>query len=698
MNGANSDSPSLRAFGRWRFDAGTGDLSDGTTTTRLEPQVARLLEYFLAHQDTLISRDELMAAVWDGRIVSDDAINRCISILRQALSPDDRNAYIETVVRRGFISHFPPALAEAEAEAEAEPSAQRPRRSKPWALGALAGVAALVIFGALRMLGDAPPPEPTAGRTGVPMVAVLPFISAGLAGDSEFFAGGIHDDLLTRLAQLQSIQVISRTSVYEYRDSQRNIREIGRELGADAILEGGVQQVGDQIRINVQLIDAHSDVHLWAQQYDRELTPANIFDIQAEIARSVASALDATLTQQDTAQLATLPTQNMAAYRAYHEAMKLRDAETIGGPGYIAALERAVTLDPQFVRAWAELAGSLSFANFRRQDPESIQRLEDMLERIRALAPQSSEYLIAQAYYTYYVLKDHPRAYELIQRARSLRPSDIHVLELRGWIQRRLGDFDGLIDTRRQARALDPKNPGWTIRLVLGLIMAHRYDEAAGELENTPVEDFQLAVLRSWLRVRDHGEPGRLLEDLVALQTEYGMEANPFELWEAHIAARDYAGAAALLEAPPAAGRPDFNDLRIATDHFLGQQDRLAPLLVEERARLEQRRDAGAPDLSLYLPMAFITAMEGDAAETERLVRTWLREVSRDLAELYNGRHYACRFLGLAGAAPAAVDCLRSGLAEPSLVMPFLEPQLPYYDAVRNDPGFIEFLAEIQGV
>src|SRR6056297_1240472 len=121
VNGSASVGPMPHEFGRWRFDAGTGDLFDGATTTRLEPQVARLLDYFLTRQDTLISRDELMAAVWDDRIVSDDAINRCISILRQRLTPDDRNAYIETVIRRGFISHFPPSL-EDPAPAEDSPS------------------------------------------------------------------------------------------------------------------------------------------------------------------------------------------------------------------------------------------------------------------------------------------------------------------------------------------------------------------------------------------------------------------------------------------------------------------------------------------------------------------------------------------------------------------------------------------------
>ena len=408
MNSADRDTAATHSFGRWRFDAGTGDLFDGTTTTRLEPQVAKLLDYFLHHQDTLISRDELIGAVWENRIVSDDAINRCISILRQALSPDDRNAFIETVVRRGFVCHFPPPPAES---AHAAPL---PRRKGFWILGAMAGGAALILYGAWRTFTDTAPTYPTPERQALPMVAVLPFVSAGLTDDSEFFSNGMHDDLLTQLAQLQFLRVISRTSVLGYRDSNQNIREIGRELGADAILEGGVQRVGDQIRINVQLIDAHSDGHLWAEQYDRELSPANIFDVQAEIARAIASALHARLTEQDATRLSVLPTSNMAAYRAYHQAMGIRNSETIGASAYIAALEEAVALDPEFVRAWAELAGSLSYVNIARQDPDSIQRLEEILAQIRALAPQSAEYLIAQAYYTYYILKDYPRAYELI--------------------------------------------------------------------------------------------------------------------------------------------------------------------------------------------------------------------------------------------------------------------------------------------
>jgi len=706
-----SEIPSGQAFGCWRFDAETGNLSDGTTTVRLEPQVARLLDYFLAHQETLISRDELMAAVWDNRVVSDDAVNRCISILRQKLSPGDRNAYIETVVRRGFISHFPPPPARVipaqDSVHDSAPVVRQAIGSRRLAFGAAAVVAALALalFGALRMIGDPAGPVNIANRIGTPMVAVLPFVTEGFSGDSAFFANGMHDDLLTRLAQLESLRVISRTSVSEYRDSDMNIREIGRQLGADTILEGAVQRVGEQIRVNVQLIDAGSDVHLWAQQYNRELTPANIFDIQAEIARSIASAMHSTLTLQDAAQLKVVPTENMAAYRSYHEAMELRSTDTMAAPGYIAAMERAVALDPGFVRAWAELAGSLSYIHLQRQDPESIRRLEDVLERVRVIAPQSAEYLIAQSYYLYYVLKDHDRALELIRQAQKLRPSDPQVLELQSWIQRRQADIAGMIESVRRARTLDPREPYWTRRLVAGLMLAHRYDEAMMELDNAPIETLDLSVLRSVLWVREHRQPGRMLDDLTAMQREYDVEADPFQLWDAHIAAREFDSAAAVLstmqtdDAWGSRGFPDIDLARIITRRFGDGNARDGSLLTELRAKLEDQDKAGVPDLEpgTYLVKAFVAAVEDDTAETERLIRTWFREVNRDLAELVIQRHHACRALGLAAAASAAVECLRSGLAEPSQVHPFLEPFLPYYDPIRNDPRYVEFLSEVQG-
>ncbi|MGI9263413.1 MAG: hypothetical protein ACR2QU_00700, partial [Gammaproteobacteria bacterium] len=313
---------------------------------------------------------------------------------------------------------------------------------------------------------------------GPPMVAALPFSSIGGGEDSEFFAAGVHDDLLTQMAQLQSIRVISRTSVMEYKDTERNIREIGEALRADVILEGGVQSAGDRIRINAQLIDANTDEHLWAETFDRELTPANIFEVQSEIARAITSSLQATLTEHDDKVLDVIPTENMAAYRAYHRAMEIERTEgSWMREHYREALEEAVALDPNFTTAWVELVQYFTHANyFFEHDPELTTKAEEIIERIRTLAPDSADYLAAQTYYVYYVLKDYERANKLISAAHALRPSDTDLLAVKTWIQRRQGDYEGRIETIRQIQELTPGDLGATGRLVLDLMMLHRYD------------------------------------------------------------------------------------------------------------------------------------------------------------------------------------------------------------------------------
>ena len=148
-------------------------------------------------------------------------------------------------------------------------------------------------------------------------IAVLPFDNRSARKDDEFFVDGVHDDILTQLAHISSLKVISRTSVLEYRDTTKNMKTIGEELGVGAILEGGVQRAGDHVRINMQLIDAATDEHLWAETFDRELTAANIFAIQTEIATRVATALRAALTTGERQRINTTPTDNLQAYEAY---------------------------------------------------------------------------------------------------------------------------------------------------------------------------------------------------------------------------------------------------------------------------------------------------------------------------------------------------------------------------------------------
>jgi TolB-like protein len=215
-------------------------------------------------------------------------------------------------------------------ESEAQASAAL-RLSDYLLLAALAAVLVAIIYGTVGTLVDLPLEGADAESTvraprssGEPMIGVLPFSYRGTGEDAAFFASGVHDDLLTQLSQLSALRVVSRTSVLAYADTTKKITEIGRELGADAILEGGVQLAGEQIRINAQLIDARTDEHLWAQTYDRKLTPENIFSVQSDIARAISAALEATLTPEESRALDVIPTRNMAAYRAFHEAMQTR--------------------------------------------------------------------------------------------------------------------------------------------------------------------------------------------------------------------------------------------------------------------------------------------------------------------------------------------------------------------------------------
>lgn len=195
--------------------------------------------------------------------------------------------------------------------------------------------------------------------TGTPSIAVLPFENRSANADDVYFVDGVHDDILTSLAKIGSMKVISRTSVEQFKDTQTPMPEIGRMLGVTSILEGGIQRAGERIRINVQLIDAATDEHLWADTYDRELTAENVFAIQSEIATVIANELQATLTPREEGRLAVVPTDDLEAYEAYM--LGSQRLQRRSGPAIEEAIEyfkNAVSLDPEFALAHIGLADS----------------------------------------------------------------------------------------------------------------------------------------------------------------------------------------------------------------------------------------------------------------------------------------------------------------------------------------------------
>ena len=347
-------------------------------------------------------------------------------------------------------------------------------------------------------------------------------------------------------------------------------------------------------------------------------------------------------------------------------------------------------------------------SNFGGDDPELTKRAEYALQKIREFAPASADYLIAQAYYTYYVLRDYERALMLIAQAEEKIPSDARLAALKAWIYRRKGDFESMAESLRQARSTDPRSPGWTIMLTRALLASHRYEDARLEVENSSFDNDWIASLGNLFRLRGHGHFDRWAEAEAEIHYEFEDDADPQDMWGMHIANRDFVAAEVLLNDFPEAEfnlsalDPFSNKLSAQAINywFLGHGEKLTEILSQLRTITDeaQSSDAGPSHYRSNLIRALIAAVEGNTEQTERFVRRWRRGAAEDLAELTNNRHLSCRALGMSGATRAAADCIRAGVEQPSFVMPFMEPFMPYYDGIRKHSEFVDMLAEINGM
>ena len=258
-----------------------------------------------------------------------------------------------------------------------------------------------------------------------PSVAVLPFENRSREADDAFFVDGIHDDILTQLTKVGALKVIARTSVEQFRDTKLTTREIGEKLGVTKVLEGGVQRAGDRVRINVQLIDAHTDAHLWADNYDRELNAANIFAIQSEVAAAIADALKATLTPAERKHLSAIPTKNLEAWETYQlgkQRMARRTTEALAdAEGFF---QQAIDRDPNFALAYVGLADTLLLqVGYGGVELEAvIARAKMLVAKAQSLDPGLAEAIVSSALLAE-ALNDPSRAEAEFRRAIELNPN-----------------------------------------------------------------------------------------------------------------------------------------------------------------------------------------------------------------------------------------------------------------------------------
>jgi serine/threonine protein kinase/Flp pilus assembly protein TadD len=299
-------------------------------------------------------------------------------------------------------------------------------------------------------------------------IAVLPFENLSADPDNAYFADGIQDEILTRLASIADLKVISRTSTQTYQSKPRNLREIAKQLGVANIVEGSVQKAADQVRVNVQLINAQTDSHLWADTYDRNFT--DILGVESEIAKGIAAALQAKLTGREEQALAVKPTDIPEAYDAYLRGLAFDARSAVAGSyGYprdlagktIGFYERAVELDPNFAIAWARLSRADAYVYFNRGEAAAVARGEAAkraLENAQKLEPNSPETLLALGYYQYRVLRDYGLAKNTFARVSKMLPGTTEVLKALGYITRREGHWDESTACFEQALILDPRN------------------------------------------------------------------------------------------------------------------------------------------------------------------------------------------------------------------------------------------------
>ena len=290
-------------------------------------------------------------------------------------------------------------------------------------------------------------------------IAVLPFENRSEDKANAYFADGIQDEILTLLSKIADLKVISRTSTQRYRSKPDNLSEIGKQLGVANILEGSVQKVADQVRVNVQLLNAQTDSHLWAETYDRKLT--DIFGVESEIAKRIAESLQAKLTGREQQALAVKPTNNPEAYDAYLRGLAF-DARSPFSDAQLKAIsfyERAVQIDPNFALAWARLSSAHAHAYFS-VDTTAARRdaAKQALEKAQKLQPNSPETLLALGYYQYWVLLDYALAKATFARVSKMLPGSSEAPKALGSIARREGQWDQSIAYFEQTLALDPRN------------------------------------------------------------------------------------------------------------------------------------------------------------------------------------------------------------------------------------------------
>ncbi len=541
-------------------------------------------------------------------------------------------------------------------------------------------------------------------------IAVLPFENFSDDKSNAYFADGIQDDVLTNLAKISDLKVISRTSVMPYRGREHNVREIAKALGVSAVLEGSVRRAGNRVRVNVQLIDAENDRHLWAEDYDRDLT--DVFAIQSDLAHEIATALQAKLSPSEKAQIETKPTQNPEAYLAFVQAHNLFLPEDY--PKILQAeqlYQRALELDPNFALASAGLSQLESWI-YHTFDPAPSrrERARTLAERALQLKPDLPEGHLALGFSYYYGDSDFEAAAKEFAIAQKSLPNESEAYLALGAIQRRQGRWSESTTNLRKAAELNP-NASWPLQnLAFNYQMLRDFDSANKTIDRALKVDPQnigLLGLKAKFAIAEKGDLS------VGIRAIEQLEKMPPSATKTELLATGKVGLLLLQrnfkEALRTAESIPDNELAAKGGlicgkyilmglgrRFLKNEEgaRAALTHAKEMAEAQLKENPNAPNTHLDhgYALAYLGDKAGAAAEAERAMQ--LLPESKDA---FNGPEIteaAAKIYATIGDTDRAINLISGLLQRPAALTVETLKLDPEWDPLRSDPRFQQLIAK----
>jgi len=452
----------LYHFNNFTLDPDRRELRRGDALVAVEPQVFDLLEFLIRARDRVVSRDEVLAAVWHGRIVSEATLGSRVNAARTAIGDNgEQHRLIRTLPRKGL--RF---VGEVREDAAPEPATAE----------------------------DAGP-RPSEG----PAIAVLPFTNMSGDPEQDYFADGIAEDITTALARCSGLTVIARNSAFTYKGKAVDIREVGRDLGVGYVLEGSVRRGGDRLRITGQLIDAVSGAHLWANRFDGAAN--DVFDLQARITESVVGAIEPTLHVAEAERRRAAPPGKLDAYDLLLRAYSLRyefTPESITDA--LDCLDRALALDPAYAPAMAASAYCQALRHCQgwlTPDDAYRERAVTMAWRAVERAPNDAQVLWMAAFAIWNMADEIEPARDLFERSLAINPNSAMALVLGGWIEAMRGNQAVGRAMIERAQRLNPRDPrGWFASGALAIcaVLDENFAEAANWAEKALAQNRRFAV------------------------------------------------------------------------------------------------------------------------------------------------------------------------------------------------------------